>query len=58
MVLLRGLLGGRLSYLPTVLNVLQCLGWGTFELVTIATAAHDVAPGLAAMDSRSSWPVW
>lgn len=43
MMLLRGLFGGRLSYLPTVLNVLQCLGWGTFEIVTIATATHTVA---------------
>ena len=46
MVLLRGLFGGGLSYLPTVLNVLQCVGWGVFELVTIATAAHTVAPSL------------
>jgi nucleobase:cation symporter-1, NCS1 family len=46
MVLLRGLFGARLSYLPTVLNILQCLGWGIFELVTIATAAHKVAPAL------------
>jgi len=46
MVLLRGLFGARLSWLPTVLNILQCLGWGTFELVTIATAAHTVAPSL------------
>ena len=46
MVLLRGLFGARLSYLPTVLNILQCVGWGTFELVTIATAAHIVAPFL------------
>ena len=46
MVLLRGLFGARLSYLPTVLNILQCLGWGVFELVTIATAAHIVAPAL------------
>jgi NCS1 family nucleobase:cation symporter-1 len=45
MVLLRGLFGVRLSYLPTVLNVVQCLGWGTFELVTIAAAAHYIAPG-------------
>ncbi|MBW4030926.1 MAG: allantoin permease [Acidobacteria bacterium] len=44
MVLLRSLFGRELSYLPTVLNVLQCLGWGVFELVTIATAAHTVAP--------------
>ena len=46
MVLLRGLFGAELSYLPTVLNILQCLGWGIFELVTIATAAHTVAPAL------------
>jgi nucleobase:cation symporter-1, NCS1 family len=46
MVLLRGLFGARLSYLPTAVNILQCLGWGIFELVTIATAAHTVAPGL------------
>ena len=46
MVLLRGLFGARLSYLPTALNILQCLGWGVFELVTIATAAHTVAPTL------------
>ena len=28
------------------LNIAQCLGWGVFELVTIATAAHTVAPAL------------
>lgn len=46
MVLLRGLFGAKLSYLPTVANILQCLGWGVFELVTIATATHTVAPSL------------
>lgn len=46
MVLLRGVFGGRLSYLPTVLNILQCLGWATFELWTIATAARAIEPGL------------
>ena len=46
MVLLRGLFGARPSWLPTALNILQCLGWGIFELVTIATAAHTVAPAL------------
>ena len=28
MVLLRGLFGARLSYVPTVLNIVQMLGWG------------------------------
>lgn len=46
MVLLRGLFGTRMSYGPTALNVLQCLGWGIFEIVTIATAAHTVAPAV------------
>ena len=44
MVLLRGLFGARVSYLPTVLNIMQLLGWGTFEIVTIAAASHQVAP--------------
>jgi putative hydroxymethylpyrimidine transporter CytX len=39
MVMMRGLLGRRASYLPTALNVLQCAGWATFEIVVIAEAA-------------------
>jgi nucleobase:cation symporter-1, NCS1 family len=39
MVLQRAPLGTRGSYLATVLNVLQCLGWAIFELIVIATAA-------------------
>ena len=46
MVLLRGLFGAGGSYFPTALNIAQCLGWGIFELVTIGTAAHVVAPAL------------
>ncbi|MGH3436467.1 MAG: purine-cytosine permease family protein [Sciscionella sp.] len=45
MVLLRGLFGGRLSYLPTALNVLQLIGWGTFELLAIAQGADAVFGG-------------
>jgi putative hydroxymethylpyrimidine transporter CytX len=40
MVLLRGLFGARLSYVPTVLNIAQLVGWGTFELIVIADAAR------------------
>ncbi len=43
MVLLRGLFGTRASYLPTALNVIQLIGWTTFELVTIGTALHQIA---------------
>ncbi len=46
MVLLRGLFGSRLSYVPTIINIIQLLGWGVFELVTIATAARVVEPAL------------
>ena len=49
MVLLRGLLGRRASALPTVFNVVQCIGWATFEIVIIAEAASR------ALDSPR-WP--
>ncbi|GII63448.1 cytosine permease [Sphaerisporangium krabiense] len=42
MVLLRGLFGVRLSYVPTVLNIVQMLGWGAFELWVIATGAQAI----------------
>ncbi len=42
MVLLRGLFGSRLSRVPTVLNIVQCVGWGVFELVVIASAAEQL----------------
>lgn len=45
MMMLRGLFGTRPSYLPTVLNILQMVGWGTFELITIATAAKTLFSG-------------
>ncbi|WP_245607113.1 purine-cytosine permease family protein [Pseudonocardia spinosispora] len=49
MVLLRGLFGARLSSVPTALNVVQLIGWGTFELVVIAQA------GLTAFPSTPRW---
>jgi nucleobase:cation symporter-1, NCS1 family len=42
MVLLRGLLGRRGSYAPTVLNLLQCVGWATYEIWIISVAARGV----------------
>lgn len=44
MVLLRGLLGARLSYLPTALNMLQLVGWTVFEIVVITSAAQQLLP--------------
>src|SRR6516164_9805192 len=46
MVLLRAPLGRRGSYAPTLLNVAQNLGWSTFELIIIATAAGALSEHL------------
>ena len=46
MVLLRAPLGRRGSYLPTGLNILQCLGWSVFELIVIATGASALSQQL------------
>ena len=46
MVLLRGLFGARTSWLPTVLNIVQLVGWTTFELVTISTAMRQITDAL------------
>lgn len=51
MVLLRGLFGRRLSYLPTVLNIVQLIGWTVFEVVVIATATAQLLPWHA-----HTWP--
>jgi NCS1 family nucleobase:cation symporter-1 len=45
MVLLRGLFGARLSSVPTVLNVVQLIGWGTFELLAITQGAQAIFGG-------------
>ena len=55
MVLLRDPLGARGSYAPTALNVLQNLGWATFELIVIATAASALAERVLGFDARWVW---
>jgi putative hydroxymethylpyrimidine transporter CytX len=55
MVLLRAPLGRQGSYLPTALNVVQNLGWATFELIVIATAANALADEVFGF--REKW-VW
>jgi nucleobase:cation symporter-1, NCS1 family len=42
MVLVRGLLGRRGSWLPTVLNIAQNLGWAVVELVVVAELAGRI----------------
>ncbi|MFF4650347.1 purine-cytosine permease family protein [Streptomyces sp. NPDC001380] len=45
MAVLRGLFGTRLSYVPTVLNIVQCVGWGVYELTVIAMGAEALTHG-------------
>ena len=47
MVLLRGLLGAKASFLPTALNIAQCLGWAVFELLVIAAGLQALTGGAA-----------
>jgi len=55
MVLLRAPLGQRGSWAPTALNVLQCLGWATFELIVIATAAAALSDSIFGVEARWLW---
>jgi NCS1 family nucleobase:cation symporter-1 len=55
MVLLRDPLGRRGSYVPTGLNVLQNLGWATFELIVISTAANALADRVFGFRERWVW---
>jgi putative hydroxymethylpyrimidine transporter CytX len=52
MVLLRGCLGLRGSYVPTVLNVLQLIGWAAFEVIVMAQAADALAMRFFGWPSR------
>ena len=45
MAVLRGLFGTKLSYVPTVLNIVQCVGWGVYELVVITMGAEAMTDG-------------
>src|SRR5256714_116975 len=55
MVVLRAPLGRRGSYVPTVLNVAQNLGWSTFELIVISTAAAALSQKVFGFEARWLW---
>ena len=57
MVLLRGPLGRRGSYIPTALNALQCLGWATFELIIIAAAAGALSDEVFGFEAKPAWTI-
>jgi len=58
MVLFRPVLGLRGSYAPTVLNVLQLVGWATFEVIVMAQAATLLSQRLFGVDSYLGWVVF
>jgi putative hydroxymethylpyrimidine transporter CytX len=55
MVLLRPVLGVRGSYAPTVLNVLQLIGWTIFEFVVMGVAASVIARTVFGTGSYAVW---
>ena len=55
MVLLRPVLGVRGSYVPSVLNVLQLVGWTIFEFVVMGVAASTIARTLFGTGSYAVW---
>jgi nucleobase:cation symporter-1, NCS1 family len=57
MVLLRAPLGQRGSFLPTGLNIVQCLGWATFELIIIASAAAALSDEVFGFGAEWAWTV-
>jgi nucleobase:cation symporter-1, NCS1 family len=57
MVLLRAPLGRRGSYVPTGLNVVQCLGWSVFELIIIATGASALSQQVLGFGGVVFWKI-
>jgi nucleobase:cation symporter-1, NCS1 family len=55
MTLMRAPLGVRGSFLPTAINVVQCLGWTVFELIVIATAASALSDELFGIEAKWAW---
>jgi NCS1 family nucleobase:cation symporter-1 len=55
MALMRAPLGRQGSFLPTALNVVQTLGWTTFELLVIATAASALSDEIFGFEAQWLW---
>jgi nucleobase:cation symporter-1, NCS1 family len=55
MALMRAPLGRRGSLLPTGVNVVQGIGWTTFELLVIATAASALSDELFGFEAKWLW---
>lgn len=55
MVSLRPVLGHRVSYVPTALNVVQLVGWTAFELMIMAKAASTLTDWFLGFPSYHMW---
>jgi nucleobase:cation symporter-1, NCS1 family len=55
MVVLRAPLGERGSWVPTAFNVAQNVGWSTFELIIIATAAAAASERIFGWEGKWLW---
>ncbi len=55
MVSLRPSFGLRGSYLPSLINVVQLIGWGAFEIVIMAKAAATLSGPIL---GHGSYPLW
>lgn len=55
MVLLRSVFGRKGSYLATLFNVVQLVGWTAFELWVIGLAADQVGQALFGVSNRTLW---
>lgn len=55
MVLLRPTLGTRGSYIPTILNIAQLVGWTAFELWAMALVASRITGPVLGIDGFAFW---
>lgn len=55
MVSLRAVLGVKGSYIPTCLNVLQLVGWTTFELIIMGEAAASISGSFLGPFTKHAW---
>lgn len=55
MVLLRPVLGGRGSFLPSALNVVQLIGWTAVEFWAMGEVANVASVRLFELDARNLW---
>lgn len=58
MVMLRPVLGIRGSYIPTVLNIVQLIGWGAFEVIIMARAASGITQTLFGVSAYLPWALF